>query len=162
MIQRYTLKTDPLTIVVQYLDDVKLGVPSNKTPAAVIQEIEKRVQRETSAQVYRDLICTSEGVSTIHNKRQVQYRRQKQLNQLKLTHDEITLCAPPLALSSKIDHSKKLSIFSDKCQKNATYDSTTTVTKLSQSTSEPIELYISLLKIKDKETIFDTLVKELQ
>ncbi|CAF1627744.1 unnamed protein product, partial [Didymodactylos carnosus] len=69
--------------------DVKLGVPSNKTPAAAIQEIGTRVQHETSAQVCRDLICTPEGVSTIHNKRQVQYRRQKQLNQLKLTHDEM-------------------------------------------------------------------------
>ena len=50
-----------------------------------------------------------------------------------------TLYAPLLELLSKIEHSKKLSTFFDKCQNNATYDSTTTVTEILQCTSEVID-----------------------
>ncbi|CAF0888494.1 unnamed protein product [Didymodactylos carnosus] len=63
-----------------------------------------------------------------------------------------TLYAPLLELLSKIDHSKKLSTFFDKCQKNATYDSTTTVTELLQSTSEVIDKRI-LTKIRESRII---------
>ncbi|CAF1126357.1 unnamed protein product [Rotaria sordida] len=120
-----------------------------------------------------------------------------------------TLYSSLLELLAKTDHSKKLSSFFDKCQKNASYDSTTTVTELlqaiseiideqilrkiresrvisimadegtdinrhqnlsicirycNQDTGEPTESFISLLKIKDKDaqTIFDTIVKELE
>ncbi|CAF3720962.1 unnamed protein product [Rotaria socialis] len=120
------------------------------------------------------------------------------------------LFAPLLEILSKIDRGKKLSTFFDKCQKNATYDSTATVTELLESTSEliakqilskiresrtisimadegtyinhyqhfsicftsyyfldePTESFISLLKVKvkdkDAQTIFDTIVKELE
>ncbi|CAF4091810.1 unnamed protein product, partial [Adineta steineri] len=120
-----------------------------------------------------------------------------------------TLYSPLLNLLTKVDHSEKLSLFFDKCKKNASYDSTTTVTELlesisevideklltkiresriisimadegtdinhhqnlsicirycDQDTGEPIESFISLLKIKDKDaqTIFNTIVKELE
>ncbi|CAF4580894.1 unnamed protein product, partial [Didymodactylos carnosus] len=63
-----------------------------------------------------------------------------------------TLYAPLLELLSKIDHSKKLSTFFDKCQENATYDSTTTVTELLQSTSEVIDKQV-LTKIRESRII---------
>ncbi|CAF1440220.1 unnamed protein product, partial [Didymodactylos carnosus] len=63
-----------------------------------------------------------------------------------------TLYAPLLELLSKIDHTKKLSTVFDKCQKNATYDSTTTVTELLQSTSEVIDKQV-LTKIRESRII---------
>ncbi|CAF1616659.1 unnamed protein product, partial [Didymodactylos carnosus] len=62
---------------------------STKTSTAMIREIDNRVQHQTSSLVYRDLVCTPEGVSTIKNRKQIQYRRQKHLNQLKLTQDDM-------------------------------------------------------------------------
>ncbi|CAF3720714.1 unnamed protein product [Rotaria socialis] len=63
-----------------------------------------------------------------------------------------TLYAPLLEILSKIDRGKKLSIFFDKCQKNATYDSIATVTELLESTSELIDKQI-LSKIRESRTI---------
>jgi hypothetical protein len=63
-----------------------------------------------------------------------------------------TLYGPLLELLSKIDHSQKLKEFFDKCQKNATYDSTTTITELLESTSEIIDQQI-LTKIREARII---------
>jgi hypothetical protein len=63
-----------------------------------------------------------------------------------------TLYSPLLELLSKTDHSKKLSTFFDKCQKNASYDSTTTVTELLQSISEIIDQQV-LKKIRESRVI---------
>ncbi|CAF4170764.1 unnamed protein product [Rotaria sp. Silwood2] len=63
-----------------------------------------------------------------------------------------TLYAPLLEVLSKIDRSKKLSKFFDKCKKNATYDSTATVTELLESTSEVIDKQI-LTKIHESRII---------
>lgn len=50
-----------------------------------------------------------------------------------------TLYSPLLELLTKTDHSQKLSLFFDKCKKNASYDSTSTVTELLESISEIID-----------------------
>jgi hypothetical protein len=63
-----------------------------------------------------------------------------------------TLYGPLLELLSKIDHSQKLKEFFDKRQKNATYDSTTTITELLESTSEIIDQQI-LTKIPEARII---------
>ncbi|CAF1572938.1 unnamed protein product, partial [Rotaria magnacalcarata] len=59
-----------------------------------------------------------------------------------------TLYEPLLEVLTKIDHSKKLSTFFDKCKKNASYDSTATVTELLEATSEVIDKQI-LTKIRE-------------
>ena len=63
-----------------------------------------------------------------------------------------TLYAPLLELLSKIDYSKKLSTFFEKCPKNASYDSATTVTELLEATSEIIDEHI-LAKIREARII---------
>jgi hypothetical protein len=63
-----------------------------------------------------------------------------------------TLYTSLLDFLSKIDHSNKLSTFFDKCKKNATYDSTTTVTELLESTSEVIDKQL-LTKIRESRFI---------
>ncbi|CAF2008246.1 unnamed protein product [Rotaria magnacalcarata] len=57
-----------------------------------------------------------------------------------------------LEVLTKIDHSKKLSTFFDKCKKNASYDSTATVTELLEATSEVIDKQI-LTKIRESRII---------
>ncbi|CAF3849716.1 unnamed protein product [Rotaria sp. Silwood1] len=63
-----------------------------------------------------------------------------------------TLYAPLLELLSKIDRSKIISTFFDKYRQDATYDSTTTVKKLLQSTSEVIDKQV-LTKICESRII---------
>jgi len=63
-----------------------------------------------------------------------------------------TLYAPLLELLSKIDHSKKLSTFFDKCQKNAAYNTTRTITELLESISETIDQQM-LTKIRQSRVI---------
>ncbi|CAF4345253.1 unnamed protein product, partial [Rotaria sordida] len=57
-----------------------------------------------------------------------------------------------LEVLTKIDHSKKLSTFFDKCKKNGSYDSTATVTELLEATSEVIDKQI-LTKIRESRII---------
>ena len=64
-----------------------------------------------------------------------------------------TLYAPLLELLSKIEHSKILSMFFDKYQNNAAYDSTTTVTEILQCTSEVIDEQV-LKRIRQSRFIF--------
>ena len=59
-----------------------------------------------------------------------------------------TLYSSLLELLAKIDHSKKISTFFYKCQKNASYDSTTTVTELLEAISEVTDEQI-LAKIRE-------------
>lgn len=54
-----------------------------------------------------------------------------------------TLYESLLKLLSTVDHSQKLSSFFKNCQKNATYNSTTTITELLESTGEIIDEQIS-------------------
>ncbi|CAM4983833.1 unnamed protein product [Rotaria socialis] len=63
-----------------------------------------------------------------------------------------TLYEPLLEVLTKIDHSKKLSTFFDKCKKNGSYDSTATVTELLEATSEVIDKQI-LTKIRESRII---------
>ncbi|CAF0879272.1 unnamed protein product [Didymodactylos carnosus] len=61
------------------------------------------------------------------------------------------LYAPILELLSKIDHSKKLSIFFDKCQKNATYDSTTTHVKSLEPILEALSIFLKSIQTKNAD-----------
>ncbi|CAF3512118.1 unnamed protein product, partial [Rotaria socialis] len=63
-----------------------------------------------------------------------------------------TLYEPLLEVLTKIDHSKKVSTFFDKCKKNGSYDSTATVTELLEATSEVIDKQI-LTKIRESRII---------
>ncbi|CAF4791486.1 unnamed protein product, partial [Rotaria socialis] len=63
-----------------------------------------------------------------------------------------TLYEPLLEVLTKIDHSKKLSTFFDKCKQNGSYDSTATVTELLEATSEVTDKQI-LTKIRESRII---------
>jgi hypothetical protein len=63
-----------------------------------------------------------------------------------------TLYNPLLQLIARLDHSSKLADFFQNCQKNATYDSTTSVTELLEATSEILEKNI-LKKIQQARVI---------
>ncbi len=63
-----------------------------------------------------------------------------------------TLYNPLLPLIGHLDHSSKLADFFQNCQKNATYDSTTSVTELLEATSEILEKNI-LKKIQQARVI---------
>lgn len=63
-----------------------------------------------------------------------------------------TLYNPLLQLASHLDHSSKLSDFFQNCQKNATYDSTTSITEFLEATNEVLEKNI-LQKIQRARVI---------
>ncbi|CAF1201397.1 unnamed protein product, partial [Didymodactylos carnosus] len=88
----YILIEDQLTVIVHYLGDETKGLRATHTPRSILNKIDERVKNQTPSNVYREMICSEEGALTVKNKRQIRYRRQKILNELKLTHDDIYAC----------------------------------------------------------------------
>ncbi|CAF1616346.1 unnamed protein product [Didymodactylos carnosus] len=60
-----------------------------RTPKSVIHTIDERVRVEEPSRVYRQLVSSTEGVTTVNNSRQVENRRARHLAQFKLSQDEI-------------------------------------------------------------------------
>ncbi|CAF1027728.1 unnamed protein product, partial [Didymodactylos carnosus] len=71
--------------------DIEKAVLSKKlrTPKSVIHTIDERVRVEEPSQVYRQLVSSTEGVTTVNNSRQVENRRARHLAQFKLSQNEI-------------------------------------------------------------------------
>ncbi|CAF4565418.1 unnamed protein product [Didymodactylos carnosus] len=82
---------DPCQVVVHYIGDIEKAVLSKKlrTPKSVIHTIDERVRVEEPSQVYRQLVSSTEGVTTVNNSRQVENRRARHLAQFKLSQNEI-------------------------------------------------------------------------
>ncbi|CAF1461273.1 unnamed protein product, partial [Didymodactylos carnosus] len=51
----YVLISDPTIVVVQYVGDEQMALPSTKTPAVILQEIDRRVEHELARSIYQSL-----------------------------------------------------------------------------------------------------------
>ncbi|CAF1024435.1 unnamed protein product, partial [Didymodactylos carnosus] len=64
--------------------------PFPATPRSVLHQIDKLVEKQEPAKVYRDIVVTGgEAAGTVRNKKQFINRRQLFLNKMKISHDEM-------------------------------------------------------------------------
>ncbi|CAF1258117.1 unnamed protein product, partial [Didymodactylos carnosus] len=88
----YTLLENDKIVVVHYIGDQSKAIvaPFPATPRSVLHQIDKLVEKQEPAKVYRDMVVTGgEAVSTVLNKKQVINRRQLFFNKMKISHDEM-------------------------------------------------------------------------
>ncbi|CAF4556079.1 unnamed protein product [Didymodactylos carnosus] len=77
----------PVAVTVAGVTDIEKAVLPKKlrTPKSIIHTIDERIGVEEPSQVYRLLVSSTEGVTTVNNSRQVENGRARHLAHFKLS-----------------------------------------------------------------------------